>query len=38
MPTGPALTPEQLDHLGEEIATFATRIDVAEDGRVTGLN
>src|SRR5690606_6298687 len=30
-------TPEQLDALGEEIATFATRIDVAEHALLTRL-
>jgi hypothetical protein len=32
-----SLTPEQLDALGEEIATFATRIDVAEHALLTRL-
>ncbi|MFO7561988.1 MAG: DUF222 domain-containing protein [Enhygromyxa sp.] len=32
-----ALTPEQLDSLGEEIATFATRINVAEHALLTRL-
>ncbi|MFO7565476.1 MAG: DUF222 domain-containing protein [Enhygromyxa sp.] len=33
----PALTPEQLDTLGEEIATFSTRIDIAEHALLTRL-
>jgi hypothetical protein len=37
MPVVAALTPEQLDTLGEEIAAFATRIDVAEHALLTRL-
>src|SRR5690606_2424144 len=33
----PSLTPEQLDALADEIATFATRIDVAEHALLTRL-
>jgi hypothetical protein len=32
-----ALTPEQLEALGEEIAAFSTRIDVAEHALLTRL-
>ena len=31
------LTPDQLDELGEEIATFAARIDIAEHALLTRL-
>ncbi|MFO7561662.1 MAG: DUF222 domain-containing protein [Enhygromyxa sp.] len=37
MSVAAALTPRQLDALGEEIATFATRIDVAEHALLTRL-
>jgi hypothetical protein len=32
-----AMTPDQLEALGEEIATFAARIDVAEHALITRL-